>query len=80
MLHRRLIRDLFTTPGVNIKLNVQATTKRTGFCLGVQVDKGFRIFVFLLFLRCCVHVVSCLVFCFCPFVLVYEERTANRMY
>ena len=45
VLHRSLVMDLFTTPGVNRKLDVQVTTKR---CPGVRVHKGFHI-VFPLF-------------------------------
>ena len=59
------VQRLITTPGINRKLDVRATTKRTGFCLGVRVDKGFHI-VFTLFLRYCDRLVTCLVFCFCP--------------
>ena len=75
-LHRSLILDLFTTPGVNRKFDVRATTKRRA-CPGVRAHKGSHV-VFSLFLRYCVRVVSCLVFCFCPFVLVHQDRTANR--
>lgn len=41
----------------------------------VLVYEGFHI-VFPLFIRYCVRVVYCLVFCFCPCVPVHQDRTS----